>query len=134
MEFDIKTKQELATSKHKSGYNCAQAVACSFADELGIKEETLYKLAEGFGGGMATGQNGCGALMGACIVLGLSNSDGDINHPGTTKPSTMEKSSELTKRFKDKAGAIICKEIKDASKLSCPACVEAAVLCLDGLI
>ena len=29
-------KAKLASAKHDRGYNCAQAVACSFAEELGI--------------------------------------------------------------------------------------------------
>ena len=33
-------KAELAVAKHRNGYNCCQAVACVFADEVGIDNST----------------------------------------------------------------------------------------------
>ena len=47
------TKQEKAIELHDRGCNCAQAVACAFAEEIGVPEETLFAAAEGFGLGMA---------------------------------------------------------------------------------
>ena len=46
------TKQEKAIELHDRGCNCAQAVACAFAEEIGVPEETLFAAAEGFGLGM----------------------------------------------------------------------------------
>ena len=43
------TKQEKAIELHDRGCNCAQAVACAFAEEIGVPEETLFAAAEGFG-------------------------------------------------------------------------------------
>ena len=37
---------------HKKGYNCAQAVACAYCDLVGVDEDTMFKMAEGFGAGM----------------------------------------------------------------------------------
>ena len=39
------TKKELALEYHKKGYNCAQAVACAFCEELGVSETEMYKIA-----------------------------------------------------------------------------------------
>ena len=39
--------------KHTRGYNCAQIVLCSYAEELGIDEETLFRISEGFGAAWA---------------------------------------------------------------------------------
>ena len=36
------TKQEKAIELHDRGCNCAQAVACAFAEEIGVPEETLF--------------------------------------------------------------------------------------------
>lgn len=47
----IEERVKLAEEKHHSGYNCAQAVLCSYSDKLGIDEETLFRLSEGFGAG-----------------------------------------------------------------------------------
>lgn len=49
--------------KHTRGYNCAQIVLCSYAEELGIDEETLFRISEGFGAGM-------GGMMQTCGVYG----------------------------------------------------------------
>ena len=40
----IEERVKLAEEKHHSGYNCAQAVLCSYSDKLGIDEETLFRL------------------------------------------------------------------------------------------
>ena len=39
-------KSEEAVMKHSSGYNCAQAVACAFADKIGVDEQELFRLAD----------------------------------------------------------------------------------------
>ena len=44
-------RAELASTKHRNGFNCCQSVVCVFADELGIDESLLYKIGEGFGAG-----------------------------------------------------------------------------------
>ena len=49
-------RAELASVKHRNGYNCCQAVVCVFADKVGIDESLLYKMGEGFGAGMGTAQ------------------------------------------------------------------------------
>ena len=45
-------KVEQAMAFHDKGYNCAQAVACSFCEEFGIDQETMFRVSEGFGLGM----------------------------------------------------------------------------------
>ena len=55
------------TSRH---YNCAQSVVMPFAAGAGLDEETAWKLAQYFGGGMRRGSV-CGAVTGALMTLGL---------------------------------------------------------------
>ena len=48
------SKAELAIEKKYNGKcNCAQAVACSFAEEAGVDEETLKAATQAFGVGLA---------------------------------------------------------------------------------
>ena len=35
--------------RHNRGYNCAQSVACTYCDLVGVDEETMFKATEGFG-------------------------------------------------------------------------------------
>ncbi len=55
-------------------YNCAQSVAVPFADEVGLDEDTMYRMAANFGGGMKMAAT-CGAVTGALMVLGLAGLD-----------------------------------------------------------
>ena len=45
-------KTDKAAQNHQKGYNCAQAVACAFAEEMGIDESIIFKMMEGHGLGM----------------------------------------------------------------------------------
>ena len=65
------TKQEKAIELHDRGCNCAQAVACAFAEEIGVPEETLFAAAEGFGLGMGGMEATCGAVSGAVMLAGF---------------------------------------------------------------
>ena len=40
-------KTDKAAQNHQKGYNCAQAVACAFAEEMGIDESIIFKMMEG---------------------------------------------------------------------------------------
>ena len=64
------TKKELAIAKRNGKYNCAQAVVCSFSDEIGVDEAVLFKACEGFGSGMGCMECTCGALSGAILLAG----------------------------------------------------------------
>ena len=119
-------KQERAV-KLKQGtgeahYNCCQAVACVFAEEVGLDEQTLRKLGAGFGLGMGCMEATCGALCGAEMILGMKKFQG--------KPIRQD-AKNLYEKFVEKCGASICKEIKgvETGKIlcSCDDCVFNAV-------
>lgn len=38
------TKADRAIEFHDRGYNCAQAVACSFCKEFGVSEEEMFRI------------------------------------------------------------------------------------------
>ena len=64
-------KSEKAVELFLKGYNCSQAVFGAFADALGVSEETAFKLAAPFGGGVGRLREVCGAVSGMLMVLGL---------------------------------------------------------------
>ena len=73
-----------ALEYHKKGYNCAQAVACAYADLFGVDEKTAFRMTEGFGFGMGA-MGTCGAVSGMTFIAGLKNSDGNLDAPATKK-------------------------------------------------
>ena len=124
-------KQNLAVElKNRTGdahYNCCQAVACVFANEVGLSEDILKKLGAGFGLGMGCMEGTCGALCGAEMILGLKTYNG--------KPIRTN-AAEFHKKFTEKCGASICKDIKGVEThkvlCSCDDCVRNAVEILEN--
>ena len=45
-------KLDLAMDFHNQGYNCAQAVAMPFCEEMGLDAALVKRATEGFGAGM----------------------------------------------------------------------------------
>lgn len=126
----IMTNKEKAIALHDKRYNCAQAVLLSMCDELGVDPQTAFKMAEGFGLGMGSMENTCGALSGAIMLAGLKYSDGDLESP-KTKASTYKLCRDMTEAFKEKTGALVCKDLKGIETgvaiCSCPDCIRAGV-------
>lgn len=124
----MESRAEKAVALHDKGYNCAQAVVCTYCDLFGIDEESAYRLSEGFGLGMGL-MDVCGALSGAFMLAGLKNSAG-IDQPGKTKGSTYKLNKALAKAFAEKNSSIHCKDLKgvETGKVlrSCAGCIEDA--------
>lgn len=124
-----------ALKRHKAGYNCSQAVACVFADVLGMDEDVLYKLTEGYGLGMGNMNGVCGAFTGAAMVAGFLGSNGDIENPGKTKAETYKKVAALQNEFSERAKRLICRDIKKGNNggafTSCDDCIKIAVELLE---
>ena len=94
-------KTDKAAQNHQKGYNCAQAVACAFAEETGIPEEILFAACEGFGLGMGGMAATCGAVSGAVMLAGLKNSCKNLEQPAS-KEDTYKLTREITKTFLEK--------------------------------
>lgn len=122
-------KQTKAAQLHNSGYNCAQAVACTFCEDLGFDEETVFRLAEGFGLGMGGMQATCGAVSGAVMLAGMVNSRPEME--GRSKSLTYKIGRDIPAKFLEKNGSLICRELKgvDTGRVlrSCPGCIDDAV-------
>lgn len=120
----------LANELHRKGYSCSQSVAVACADFVDVPKEILFKASEGFGAGMGTGDGVCGALTGALLIAGLKNSTGNLELP-KSKGATMKISRAMLTSFREKSGAIICRELKgvDTGKMicSCPDCIKHGV-------
>ena len=125
---------EKALENHKKGYNCAQAVACVFADKLGYSEDELFRFAEAFGGGMGGTQGVCGAVSAMVFVVGGIKSYGLEKLPETNKKASYASARELMEKFELRVGTIICSEIKTGKIFSCDGCIEEAVKILEEFI
>ena len=117
-----------AVENHKKGYNCAQAVACAFCQQLRRDEKEVFEMMEAFGFGMGT-MGTCGAVSAMAAVIGMKESDGCLDAPATKKVC-YKKMKELTAKFQEMNNSIICREIKGVDTgivlRSCDGCVEDA--------
>ena len=97
------TRVEKTLEKRKKGYNCAQAVACTYSDLAGLDEETLLAATHAFGAGMATMEGTCGALTGAAVVVGLATGD---------RARSRVLIKDIMENFRKRNGSTVCRELK----------------------
>lgn len=102
-------KKQKAQELFKSGYNCSQAVLGVFCEELGLDFDTAMKLASSFGAGMGRMREVCGTVSGMFMAAGLAFAS--PNDSPSEKGEHYKRIQELAKRFKDKNGSIICREL-----------------------
>ena len=124
----MSTRTEKTQELHSKGYNCAQAVACAYCDLVGVSEDEIFRMTEGYGLGMGCMEWVCGAVSGAAALAGMKNSLGCENP--ISKKATYQLSGEILKRFREKNGSVICRELKgvDTGKAlrSCSGCIRDA--------
>ena len=90
------SRADLAKSNFMKGYNCSQAVLLAFADLAHLDEETALKISSSFGGGMGRMREVCGTVSGIFMAAGMIFYDAG---------------APAARRFKDKNGRIICREL-----------------------
>ena len=89
--------------------NCAQAVA------IGLGHEELTESLSSCGGGRAP-EGLCGALHAALLLV------------------PEEKKEQLMADFKNTAGSVYCKDIRQAGIFSCTKCVETAAALAEKIL
>ncbi|MDD6234867.1 MAG: C-GCAxxG-C-C family protein [Lachnospiraceae bacterium] len=126
------SRKEQAVSKKLNGYNCAQAVACTYCDYVGMSEETMAALTQGFGAGIGGTMDGtCGAITGACTVVGLADAQAG-------RMKAMKDAGYIMSNFHKNCGSVTCRELKgiESGKMlkSCEDCVKEAAALLEDVL
>ena len=98
------TKGELARGYFMQGYNCSQAVALAFCDEIQLDEGLVARLTKGFGGGMGRMREVCGAVSGMTFVLSAVYGDDD-------RAGIYPRVQQCANEFKKENGSIVCREL-----------------------
>lgn len=130
LELDADACKAQAAEYHARGFNCAQAVACTFAPAIDVDVDQAFRLMEGFGGGMGGFSETCGAISGGVMAAGWVKSAGAENP--TSKRHTYKLAREICARFKDANGTTNCAVLKGIGNLegpvrSCSGCIDDAV-------
>ena len=103
---------ETARDLFMDGYGCAQAVFTAFAPLLGLEQDAALKLSMGLGGGVGRMREVCGTVSGAAMVLGALYGGEDARD----KTAAYAKVRQFADAFKEKHGAIVCRELLQKKK------------------
>lgn len=120
-----KSRAGEAVRRYLQGYNCGQAVVCTYCDLLGVDEKTGFRMSEAFGFGVAGMQGMCGGVSAMQILAGLAGSDGNLEKPGT-KRAVYGTGRAMAESFAAKNTSMLCRDLRGDGhgKLrSCPGCV-----------
>lgn len=120
-----KSLVEQAVQRRQRGYNCCQAVVCTYSELLGLPEEDAYRASEGFGVGISGMQETCGSVCAMVMLAGLKNSSG-CPAPATQR-ETYALGRKMAERFREMNTSIVCRELRGNGGVklrSCRGCVE----------
>jgi len=106
----VDSYREKATDFFRQGYSCSQSIFAAFSDEAGIDFDTALKISSSFGGGMGRLREVCGAVTGMFMVAGMINGYIDPNDK-KAKSDHYELIQTLARKFNEKNGSIICREL-----------------------
>ncbi len=111
----VEERKQRARELFRSGYNCCQAVAMTFADVIGLPEDEIARLASGLGGGMGRMREVCGTVSGMVIVSGAIIPATDVTDR-KAKTANYALVQEMAGEFRQANGSIICRELLGLSK------------------
>lgn len=103
-------KKEKAIKYFRQGYNCAQSVFLTFAEDYGFDKETALRLSSSFGGGMGRLREVCGAVSSMFAIAGLEKGYVSANND-EIKAKHYELIQNLADKFKQEHNTIICREL-----------------------
>ena len=100
-------RTDKAVELFNSGYNCAQATLCAFADIIPVDEAKLRLVASCFGGGMSGTRETCGAVTGMLMALGFIKGTSDVKDT-EHKHRIYAEGRELMDDFTAEFGTMTC--------------------------
>ncbi len=92
---------------NEQGGNCAQSVLAAFGPELGLDERACLRVAACFGAGIGRLGLTCGAVTGACMVLGLRHAH-EMAEGADGRTKVYGRVQELSRRFRERFGHLDC--------------------------
>ena len=141
-------RTEIAKNYFAQKCHCSQAVLASFADVLGITEETALKFGSCFGGGMRKGEV-CGACTGVLMALGMKFGMSEVGDFDNQKIADGY-ARRFLDEFASQNGSYLCRDLLKRNLASdeerqkareeglfasvCPKMIESAVCIAEQMI
>ncbi len=101
---------EAAVGLFDEGFNCSQAVMGAYCEMFGVSRVDGLRVSAGFGGGIGCTGRVCGALTGACMVLGLKYGAID-SADKEAKERTYKIVARACEMFGERAGSVECRDL-----------------------
>ncbi len=102
------TTAEIALARFDQKYSCSQAAFSTLAERFGIAPELAFRIAAGFGGGIARSARTCGCVTGAVMAIGLSQGGVSPDENRVQKEKTYEKVQRFLREFEARSGSTQC--------------------------
>lgn len=106
-----RTAKETALDYFAQKYSCAESVLLGLVEAHGIDCPNAPRIASGFGGGVGSFGEICGAISGAVMVLGLKFGRDSVD--AEQKVICYEKVSRLLEAFENEFGSVRCDALTD---------------------
>ncbi len=106
---------ELGHYYEKTYHGCSQCAIAALQDVFDIRNDDIFKSSTALAGGSALSCEGsCGGYVGALMVLGLlvGRERDNFADPEGIRFTTQKLAGELRKKFIDKYGSFICRNIQ----------------------
>ena len=103
------THEEKALSYFQDKFHCSQSVLAAYAEELGLTEEQVLKIAYCLNSGMRKGEV-CGACSGALLVLGMKYGQSK-KEDLESRTRANQKTVEFLEQFERENGSYICNDL-----------------------
>ncbi|MDY4727453.1 MAG: C-GCAxxG-C-C family protein, partial [Megasphaera elsdenii] len=110
----MEREYKLAEQYHLQGNNCIESVIKTCNDTMNLQlPDVAIRMASGMGGGIGRSGCVCGALSGACLVIGALV--GRRTPDEKPLPEVYKYTSEFHDRFKQHFGATCCRALNTLS-------------------
>lgn len=110
MNIHVDERVQKARELFLEGYNCTQAVFLAYCDLFEIEPTFAARISASFGGGMGRLREVCGTVSGMLLIVGLIEPFDDPTDKAA-KTRNYALVQELAERFREKNGAIVCREL-----------------------
>ena len=108
--MESKVNEVMEFFNNGKGFNCAQAIFSIYCEDFGLDKGIALKLSCGLGGGMGRLGHVCGAVSGACLVIGLKHGK-FLPDDRESKEKTYALVHEFGKRFIERNQTANCHEL-----------------------
>jgi C_GCAxxG_C_C family probable redox protein len=102
---------ELALARFEKGYSCSQSVFSALAEQRGVDADLAFRIAAGFGGGIARSGETCGCVIGAIMAIGLEQRGVSPEENKKEKEKTCEVAQRFLREFEARNASTDCRNL-----------------------